>query len=123
MLNPEKDQVRRIRMDGCLTPAGSVAADWVVSKPAVVDVVVELKGRNVEHAVDQVEATVRFWSQHAEYEKGQIIGAWILCTEYPKASLKVGRYRESFRARGRILLISTHNGEERPFTDFVPKRS
>jgi hypothetical protein len=107
-------------MDGCLAPAGTTSADWVVSKPVMVDVIVELKGRNVERAVDQIEATWRFWSRHAEHETEQIIGAWILCSEYPRASTKVARYRESFRSRGCILLISTHNGEERAFSDFVP---
>jgi hypothetical protein len=46
----------------------------------------------------------------------------VICAEYPRANLKVARYRESFRARGGILLFSTHNGEERDFTEFIPKR-
>lgn len=120
LLNPEKVWVRRIRMDACLAPIGQVAADWVVSKTHVVDVIVELKGRNVDHAVDQIEATLNFWGNHEEHGKDQPIGAWIICSEYPRASTKVARYRESFRARGAKLLISTHNGEERPFSDFVP---
>ncbi len=118
-LNLDKAQVRRIRMDGCLAPAGSRAADFVVSKPKAVDVIVELKGKNVDHAVEQIESTWTFWNTHKEHEPGQLIGAWIVCSEYPRASLKVGRYRESFRARGGILLISTHNGEERAFSEFV----
>lgn len=122
LLNPEKVQVRRICVDGCLAPIGSIAADFVVSKPKIVDVIVELKGRNVDHAVEQIEATWKFWGEHAEHERGQLISAWIMCSEYPRASLKVARYRESFRARGSILLISTRNGEERDFSDFLPKR-
>jgi hypothetical protein len=123
LLNPDRGRARRIRMDGCLAPAGSVAADWIVSKPAVVDVIVELKGSNVDHAVEQIEATLRFWVRHVEYQEGQQIGAWIICSEFPRASLRANRYRESFRAGGRILLISTHNSEERPFSDFVPRRA
>jgi hypothetical protein len=120
LLNGKKESIRRIRMDGCLAPVGERAADFVVSLPKAVDVIVELKGGDVGHAVGQIESTRTFWRSHAEYEQGQIIGAWIVCTEYPKGSLKIGRYRESFRARGGILLISTHNGEERAFSDFVP---
>jgi hypothetical protein len=108
-------------MDHCLAPVGEVAADFVVSKPRLVDIIVELKGKNVDHAVDQIESTWTFWGRRAEHEAGQPIGAWIMCSEYPRASLKVARYRESFRARGSVLLISTHNGEERPFSDFAPK--
>jgi hypothetical protein len=120
LLNPDRAQLRRIRIDHCLAPANSVAADYVVSKPNFVDVIVELKGKNVAHAVDQIEATWAFWSRHEEHETEQLIGAWIMCSEYPRASTKVARYRENFRARGSILLISTHNGEERPFSDFMP---
>ena len=109
-------------MDGCLIPAGQRAADFVVSLPKIVDVIIELKGGDVAHAVTQIESTRTFWRAHTDYEKEQIIGAWIVCTEYPKASLKIGRYRESFRSRGGILLISTHNGEKRAFSDFLPGR-
>lgn len=122
LLNPERVQVRRIRMDGCLAPIGQVAADWVVSKPKDVDVIVELKGKNVDHAVEQIESTRTFWSGHPEYVAGQVLGAWIICSEYPSASTKVARYRESLRARGTVLIVSTHNGEERPFSHFVTAR-
>lgn len=121
LLNGTKEKVRRIRMDKCLVPAGERAADFVVSLPKTVDVIIELKGGNVDHAITQVEATRTFWQTHAEYERGQTISAWIVCTQYPKGSLKIGRYRENFRALGGILLISTHNGEERGFPDFIPK--
>jgi hypothetical protein len=121
LLNPDRTQVRRIRMDGCFAPVGTVAADFVVSMPKTVDVIVELKGKNVDHAVEQIDSTWAFWRGHAEHEPNQLIGAWIVCSEYPRASLKVGRYRESFRAHGGILLVSTHNGEERAFSEFVPK--
>jgi hypothetical protein len=122
LLNPDNVQVRRIRMDGCFAPTSTRAADFVVSMPKTVDVIIELKGKNVDHAATQIESTWKFWSQHAEHEPGQLIGAWIVCSEYPRFNSKVARYQESFRARGGILLVSTHNGEERVFSDFVPKR-
>lgn len=122
LLNWKKERVRRIRMDGCLAPVGERAADFVVSLSRTVDVIVELKGGDVAHAITQVESTRIFWRAHPEYEHGQTIGGWIVCTEFPRASLKIGSYRESFRAHGGILLISTHNGEERSFSEFVPKR-
>jgi hypothetical protein len=119
--NRKREKVRRIRIDGCLAPAGHRAADFVVSLSKIVDVIVELKGGDVDHACTQVESTRIFWRSHSEYEQGQTIGAWIVCTEYPKGSLKINRYREKFRAAGSILLISTHNGEEREFSEFVPR--
>lgn len=121
LLNPDRGEVRRIQMDGCLAPSNSVSADWVVSKSSRVDLIVELKGRNVDHAVAQIEATWAFWRGYEGHCAGQSVGAWIVCSEYPRASTKVNRYRERFRARGGILLISTRNGEERDFAEFVPR--
>jgi hypothetical protein len=122
LLNRKRERVRKIRMDGCLAPAGGRAADLVVSLSKTVDVIIELKGGDVAHAITQVESTRMFWRAHSEYERGQTIGGWIVCTEFPRASLKIGSYRERFRAHGGVLLISTHNAEERSFSDFVPKR-
>ena len=121
LLNAKKERVRRIRMDGCLAPAGERAADFLVSLPRTVDVIVELKGGDVAHAITQIESTRIFWRAHSEYVQRQPISGWIVCTEYPRASLKIGRYRESFRAHGGVLLISTRNGEERAFSEFVSK--
>jgi hypothetical protein len=67
LLNLDKERVRKIRMDGCLAPVGERAADFVVSHPKIVDVIVELKGRDVDHACAQVEATWAFWRSHKEY--------------------------------------------------------
>lgn len=122
LLNADRAKVRRIRMDGCLAPTGQVSADWIVSKARVVDVIVELKGKNVNHAVRQIEATRNYWPRRDEYVDGQVIGAWIICTEYPRASTKVARFRERLRTEGVVMIVSTHNGEERPFSDFVPRR-
>jgi hypothetical protein len=122
LLNPKCAEVRRIHMDGCLAPVGTRSADFVVSLPKVADVIVELKGTNVDHAATQVDSTWNFWSRHAEHADGQLISAWILCSQYPRASQKIKRFQATFRAHGGILLVSTHNGEERAFSDFVPKR-
>jgi hypothetical protein len=121
LLNPKKVQARRIRIDHCLAPAGTKAADFLISMPQVVDVIVELKGKNVDHAVEQVESTHAFWKMHGEYERNQLISAWIICVQYPRASQKIKRSQDNFRAHDGILVVSTRNGEERPFSDFVPK--
>jgi len=75
LLNSGRAQVRRIHMDGCFAPAGTRAADFVVSMPTAVDVIVELKGKNVDHAVEQIDSTWAFWSNHAEHEPSQSIVA------------------------------------------------
>lgn len=83
LLNLGRERVRKIRMDGCLAPVGEHAADFVVSHPKIADVIVELKGRDVNHACAQVEATWAFWRSHKEYKEGHTEGALIVCTQYP----------------------------------------
>lgn len=121
-LNPERKPARRIRMDKCLAPANSKSADYVLSLQAVVDVIVELKGKNVDHAVSQIEATLGFWSRHAEHAASQTISALIVCKEYPRADRKFKRCQENLRKRGGILRLTTKNGEEQLFPDFLPGR-
>jgi hypothetical protein len=121
-LNLERQPARRIRMDGCLAPEGAKAADYVLSLRAVIDVIVELKGKNVDHAVMQIDASLDFWSRHSEHVSGQTISAFIVCKEYPRADRKFKRCQENLRKRGGILKLTARNGEERPFSDFVPKR-
>jgi hypothetical protein len=122
LLNPDRAEVRRIQMDGCLAPEGNASADFVLSLRTVIDVIVELKGKNVDHAVEQIESTRVYWSQHAEYDTGQAISAWIVCKEYPRVNRKVKKYQEKLRSLGGILKVTTKNGEERAFTEFIPQR-
>ena len=108
-------------MDGCLSPKGETAADFVVSLHKVVDVIVELKGKNVDHAVEQIKTTRAFWSRHSEYKKGQTISAVIVCKEYPRADRKFKKYQEELRRYGGILKTAK-SGEERSFAEFIPRR-
>jgi hypothetical protein len=57
--NPERLPHRKIKIDGCVQWEGLVA-DWAVERDIGV-VIVELKGRNVEHGAKQVIATATKW--------------------------------------------------------------
>jgi hypothetical protein len=91
-LNPKRAAIRKIRVDGCLLRDGP-AADWVVSKADCVDVVVELKGRDVAHAIHQIVATLRFWSSLGGVEQNNHLAALIVCTQYPRDNTKIERAR------------------------------
>src|SRR5687768_11109637 len=47
-------------VDGCLV-LNSVACDWVISKSEIGDIFIELKGSDVDHAVEQILETMRYW--------------------------------------------------------------
>lgn len=117
-VNPERSKFVRIRIDGCAIPKGK-AADWVLCKPGVGDIIIELKGRSVEHAVKQVSATVQEWAA-----KGWCcgkIGALIVTTQVPKATISQKVQLEFRRSYGCPIHIVSHNQEftfEKLFSSF-----
>jgi hypothetical protein len=110
-LNQKRLEVRKIKLDGCLV-RGRTTADWIVSKANCVDVVVELKGRDVEHAVAQVRATLEFWQNNRKRGKNTKLAALIVCTQYPRTDTKVQLAKQRIaRDFGAPLHVRTRNEE------------
>jgi hypothetical protein len=122
-LNPGKRIVERIRVDGCLAPTQQVSADFLVSMPGIVDVIVELKGTGLRRAFEQVEATIDFLNQRKSMQKqppnSPAIGILIVCSEYPSNNPRIQRKRDVLGKRGFRTIISTHNGGEHNFSAFL----
>lgn len=93
--NSPKEKYKRSKVDGCLV-TNKTAADWVISKVNVGDVIIELKGKNVDHAVEQVKETIEYWISN-KLINGRI-SSLIVCSEYPRFDTKVQRARD-FLAR------------------------
>jgi hypothetical protein len=121
-LNPERRVVERIRVDGCLAPPQQAAADFLVSMPGIVDVIVELKGTDLRRAFEQIEATITFLERRKIMQKrppnSQAIGILIICSEYPSKNPRIQRKRDILGKRGFRVLVSTHNGGEFSFSTF-----
>lgn len=110
-LNPTRSRIRKIRVDGCLVRGGP-AADWIVSKADCVDVVVELKGRDVDHALEQAVATLRLWNDLPGNENNDRLAVLIVCTQYPRETTKIDRARKQLAQDYRAPLhIRTRNLE------------
>jgi hypothetical protein len=108
-LNVEKVEFVKIQVDGCIVN-DEIAADWVVAKSSVGDIFLELKGRNVEHAVQQVAATLRHW-KNQNWFCGEKIAALIVSRQVPKASL-VRKQLENFVKEFKCPLhVVSHNQE------------
>jgi hypothetical protein len=124
-LNSERRTVERIRVDGCLAPSGQTAADFLISMPSIVDVIVELKGTDLRRAFQQVEATIDFLQQRKSVQKqppnSPVIGILIVCSEYPSNNPRIQRKRDVLEKRGFRVLVSTHNGSEYSFSTFIGK--
>ncbi|KAA6460146.1 hypothetical protein DYQ86_13935 [Acidobacteria bacterium AB60] len=118
--NPERGIIRRIRVDGGLITEG-MRADFVVSKPEMVDVIAELKGSDTARAIKQIQATFPIWIRHALC--GRRWGALIVTAQgiHPKHQANVQRWKTQFEIRyGVILRIETRN-REYDFDEFVPR--
>ena len=92
-LNKERLPHRRIKMDGCVKK-NETAADFVVVKPDVGTVIIELKGKHVEHAAEQVNATARFL-RGIDHQPAKLAGL-IVASTYPKANGTVQKQQQKF---------------------------
>lgn len=111
-VNSSREEFRLIRIDGCLLRS-VLAADWILSRKLGGDLVIELKGRDVGHAILQVFATFEFWEQNELRERGSALSALIVCAaQRPALSPQVQRARRELRRRfGANLTIHSGNRE------------
>lgn len=83
-LNPEGAKHRKIELDGCVLP-NETACDWILEKPGVGRIVVELKGCDVGHALKQVEAGLNYLKENKMTDLKR--AALVVCTKcYPSVT-------------------------------------
>jgi hypothetical protein len=118
-LNPERTPVKKVKVDGCLITANVPKADYVVAMPGVIDVIVELKGKDIYHAKDQILATLPFWQAHPPFSAK--IAALIVCTKSPMSASELQVMKKKIRIQHHLWLEVDENGrKEYQFTDFGP---
>jgi hypothetical protein len=136
-LNPRRRRVRKVHYDGCYNKvAGIYKADYILSLPGVVDVVIELKGShtNLKHALEQVVSTLEDWQVDpncgarpaALIVYGAIQTRDGLPRRRPNANSSIQAVGADFRRRfkGRFILLVRESGSEQfRFNDFLRKSS
>jgi hypothetical protein len=116
-LNPEKAAIRKVRVDGCLIVSDTRRADFIISKPGVVDVIVELKGKDINHARDQIVATLSFWRAYPPFSKR--IAGLIICSKSPMSASDLQVMKAKVKIHHRLSLIVDETGKkEYSFADF-----
>ena len=115
-LNLQKEEVRKIRVDGCLITGARPRADYIVSKPEIVDVIVELKGRDIFHARDQILATLPIWRSNPPYSPA--IAGLIVCSKSPASSSELQVMISKARKAGLKLVVEESGRREYDFTAF-----
>jgi hypothetical protein len=116
-LNPGRVPIKKVQVDGCLIADNTLKADYIVSMPGVVDVIVELKGKDIFHAKDQLVATLPFWKAYPPFSEK--IAGLIICSRSPMSSSDLQVMKAKVKIRHRITLIVDESGKkEYGFADF-----
>ena len=90
-LNEDKTQIKVVDLDCLIQTTAAARADYIVTKPKVVDVIVELKGKDIDHAIEQILATAAFWKRIPPFSPH--IGALVVFTRSPKRSAALDNIR------------------------------
>lgn len=96
-INEGRENYLRTAADGCWKKQ-TVCADWVLTCDNLdCQVIVELKGSDVSHGVEQVLATATYL-QNEGFQRKNIAGL-IVCTQYPSIDTKIQRGRLAFKKK------------------------
>lgn len=112
--NKDKFEFIAIRFDGCIV-CNKLACDWIVIGPNEYYLAVELKGCDVDHAVEQIEATFAYLDTTDEMPKGR--AGLIVCSRYPRTDTKVQRLKLRLAKRFSASLHVKTDGRNLQFTD------
>jgi hypothetical protein len=103
----------------CFFEHDQKVADYIVSKPGIVDVIVELKGTDLMAAVGQIEATIPAWRSHEKCSRK--IGALVVSGKggsHPNILAKFQTKQEKFKQQGIVLRHTTNPAPEFEFSTF-----
>lgn len=96
---------RKIRIDGCAVIEGP-RADWVIEKGDAA-VIIELKGRDVEYAANQINATATLWLKEKRCSR---MAGLIVARQYPRASASMQLKQQTFARKFKgPLHVVCHN--------------
>ena len=86
--NSDRATVRLIDLDCWIPSADVLKADYLVSKPGTADVIIELKGKDIKHAVMQITSTLVIWKKAPPFSNK--IGGLIVFTRCPMRAAEIG---------------------------------
>ena len=90
--NPEKKKIRVITVDDCVIKKG-IRCDYLIILPDEKEIYLELKGKDVEHAVQQIEASMKQLKSKLSSEKL----CFVASTRCPIASPQIQNIKKKFK--------------------------
>ncbi|MBD3587917.1 hypothetical protein [Bacteroides sp. GM023] len=101
-LNPNQYSLTKITVDGCQITEG-IKCDYLILDHCHNEYFVELKGKDLPHAVEQLEASIQQLSAKNSTVKKQAI---IVSSRYPSNDTSAQRAKALFKKKYGIELIS-----------------
>lgn len=92
-LNPSKQKVQKVKVDGCL-PIDGIKCDFLLISEKKVEYFVELKGSDVDHAANQLCATIENISAAP---KTQPKHSFVISTRCPLTSPQIQVLQKKFK--------------------------
>lgn len=95
--NPNKEQIREIKVDGCVIKDNeTLRCDYVLIPQEDVEIYVELKGSDIYHAVEQLESTIKSLSD--DVKKKQKL-CFVVSTRVPKQTTSIQQLQIKFKTK------------------------
>ncbi|MBD2277742.1 MAG: hypothetical protein HEQ13_18430 [Dolichospermum sp. DEX189] len=109
-------EVTKVQVDDCLDIQG-VKCDWVliINEPYI-EIYIELKGSEVEHAFDQIKNTIKIVSKNY---KTVLKYCYIITTRCPINSAQIQVKAKSFKSKYNAVLKVKKTGSNESFNTFI----
>lgn len=111
--NRRRRELRKIKYDGCYCQvAREGRADLIIGFDRSIDVILELKGSDLKHALVQVTDTLSRWRQDAIHYP-RIVCLIVFGHTFPRMSSKLGALEREFLDLNKTLLWIRENATEK----------
>lgn len=105
-LNPNKDEILKIKVDGCvISDNETLRCDYALIPSDAVEIYVELKGSDIAQAVKQIESTIKLLSENPQKIKKL---CFVVSTRVPQTTSiqqLQSQFKKKFNASFRIKNI------------------
>jgi hypothetical protein len=112
-VNLRRKELRKVEYDRCYNRrAGRRQADYIIGFNMAIDVIVELKGSDLKHAVSQIEDTLEAWTiDPIRFPK--IVCLIVYGHTFPKMTSRIGVMEREFELDHNTLLQIRPSGEKK----------
>jgi len=117
-INDARERFRKTQIDGCIVN-GELASDWLLQSEKYGALIVELKGRNVGHAMDQIMATIRIVRDKGLAAQNEPLGALIVSNCGPKIATTKFQQTKAALSRQSIRLTISSSTRQFFFSDLI----